>query len=146
MERGHGGLRNRLGGADFSLVQPATSERGNSTMSHRRRGETGHSLYDPTFEHDACGVGFVARVSGQQDHDLLVKALQSVANVTHRGAVDADLKTGDGAGVLTQLPYRLLLRETAKLGAAVSNPADLALGMLFLPEENQAARAACCAI
>src|SRR5438094_4256379 len=105
-------------------------------------GEAGYSLYDPKFEHDACGVGFVARVSGQQDHELLIKALQSVANVTHRGAVDADLKTGDGAGVLTQLPYRLLEREVGKLGARISSPADLGLGMLFLPEEDLAARAA----
>ena len=109
-------------------------------------GEAGYSLYDPSFEHDACGVGFVARVSGQQDHELLVKALQSVANVTHRGAVDADLKTGDGAGVLTQLPYKLLVREAQKLGVRIAEPRDLALGMLFLPEQDRAARAECRAI
>jgi glutamate synthase domain-containing protein 2/glutamate synthase domain-containing protein 1/glutamate synthase domain-containing protein 3 len=82
-------------------------------------------------------------VSGQQDHDLLVKALQSVANVTHRGAVDADLKTGDGAGVLTQLPYRLLVREAARHGVRVAEPRDLAVGMIFLPERDRAAREAC---
>jgi glutamate synthase (ferredoxin) len=112
-------------------------------MSYLGHGETAPSLYDPMFEHDACGVGFVARVSGQQDHDLLTKALQSVANLTHRGAVDADLKTGDGAGLLTQLPYKLLARECARLGQRVENPRDLGLGMLFLPERDRAARAAC---
>src|SRR5918911_4705754 len=111
-------------------------------MNDTAPGETRNSLYNPSFEHDACGVGFVAKVSGQQDHDVLVKALQSVANVTHRGAVDADLKTGDGAGVLTQLPRKLLVREAAKLGARVSDPSDLAVGMLFLPETDRAARGA----
>jgi glutamate synthase domain-containing protein 1 len=84
-------------------------------------------LYTPRYEHDACGVGFVARVSGLQDHDVLVKALQAVANVTHRGAVDADAKTGDGSGVLTQLPRRLLVREAEKRGFRVDRPGDLAL-------------------
>src|ERR671914_2816789 len=105
-------------------------------MSARHAGGVNAPLYKPSYEHDACGVGFVARVSGQQDHDVLVKALQSVANVTHRGAVDADLKTGDGAGILTQLPYKLLVRDAAGLGVRVSDPTDLAVGMLFLPEED----------
>jgi glutamate synthase (NADPH/NADH) large chain/glutamate synthase (ferredoxin) len=112
-------------------------------MYQEERGEAGHSLYDPRFEHDACGIGFVARTSGQQDHDILTKALQALGNLTHRGAVDADLKTGDGAGVLTQLPYRLLAREAQRLGARIDREEDLGLGMLFLPEEDQAARAAC---
>jgi glutamate synthase (NADPH/NADH) large chain/glutamate synthase (ferredoxin) len=85
----------------------------------------------------------VARVSGQQEHDVLVKALQSVANVTHRGAVDADLKTGDGAGVLTQLPRKLLVREAEKLGFRIPEARDLAVGMLFLPERDRAARSRC---
>jgi glutamate synthase domain-containing protein 1 len=103
------------------------------------------ALYDPAFEHDACGVGFVAKVSGQQDHDVLVKALQAVANVTHRGAVDADAKTGDGSGVLTQLPRKLLLREAERRGFRVERPADLALGMIFLPREDLVARDLCAA-
>src|SRR3712207_9234029 len=98
-------------------------------MTARRFGDTVPSLYDPAFEHDACGVGFVAKVSGQQDRDVLVKALQAVANVTHRGAVDADAKTGDGSGILTQVPRKLLLREAERRGFRVERPADLALGM-----------------
>ena len=58
-------------------------------------------LYDPRFEHDACGVGFIARIDGKPTHQVLRLALESVANVTHRGAVGADARTGDGAGVLT---------------------------------------------
>src|SRR6266540_276254 len=110
-----------------------------------RPGHTAPPLYDPSFEHDACGVGFVARVSGQQDHQVLVKALQAVANVTHRGAVDADAKTGDGSGVLTQLPRKLLLREAERRGFRVERESDLGLGMVFLPREDLVARDLCAA-
>ncbi len=58
-------------------------------------------LYDPRFEHDACGVGFVARLSGEPGHDIVAKAVEAVANLSHRGAVAADGKSGDGSGVLT---------------------------------------------
>src|SRR5919106_729919 len=105
-------------------------------MNARHAGGVNAPLYKRSFEHDACGVGFVAKVSGQQDHDVLVKALQAVANVTHRGAVDADAKTGDGSGVLTQIPRKLVLREAERRGFRVERPSDLALGMFFLPRED----------
>jgi len=70
-------------------------------------------LYHPQFEHDACGVGFVADLHGRPSHDIVQLAVRSVANLTHRGAMDADGKSGDGAGVLTQLPWKLLARENA---------------------------------
>src|SRR5919112_427557 len=114
-------------------------------MSARHAGEVNAPLYKPRYEHDACGVGFVARVSGRQDHDVLVKALQAVANVTHRGAVDADAKTGDGSGVLTQLPRKLLVREAERRGFRVDKPSDLALGMVFLPGQDLVARDLCTA-
>ncbi|MFN8522682.1 MAG: glutamate synthase large subunit [Chloroflexota bacterium] len=103
------------------------------------------TLYDRSFEHDACGVGFVARQSGQQDHDVLVKALQAVANLTHRGAVDADAKTGDGSGVLTQIPRKLVVREAERRGYRVHSADDLALGMVFLPRTDLVARDLCTA-
>ncbi|MFN8633706.1 MAG: glutamate synthase large subunit [Chloroflexota bacterium] len=115
-------------------------------MSARHADGVNAPLYKPAYEHDACGVGFVARVSGTQDHDVLVKALQAVSNVTHRGAVDADAKTGDGSGVLTQLPRRLLVREAERRGFRVDKPSDLALGMVFLPREDLVARDLCTAI
>ncbi|NTW04064.1 MAG: hypothetical protein HGA19_22790, partial [Oscillochloris sp.] len=91
-----------------------------------------HGLYDPRFEHDACGIGFVARISGEADHSILPMALEALCNLEHRGAVADDAKTGDGAGVLVQLPRKLLLRELAALGRTTE--ADrLALGMFFLP-------------
>ncbi len=96
----------------------------------------GQTLYDPCFEHDACGTGFVARVSGQPGREILEYGLQALANLAHRGAMDADGKSGDGAGVLTQLPRRLLLLEAERLGVRPPRAADLGLGMLMLPRER----------
>src|SRR5919198_1636879 len=93
-------------------------------------------LYDPAFEHDACGVGFVAQIDGTASHRVLELGLESVINVTHRGAVDADAKTGDGAGVLTQLPRTLFLKELERLGISGLPMADVAAAMVFLPAED----------
>src|SRR5581483_7678949 len=92
---------------------------------------------DPSLEHDACGTGFVADVSGRPSHRIVELAIESVVNLTHRGAVSADAKTGDGAGILTPLPRRLLAEEAARAGKSVE--ADLfAVGMLFLPSSPDA--------
>ena len=93
-------------------------------------------LYYPSFEHDSCGVGFVANISGRRSHWILEKAVEAVVNLTHRGAVDADAKTGDGAGILTQVPLTLFQKEVEKLGFQVSDPRDIAVGMIFLPGGN----------
>jgi glutamate synthase (ferredoxin) len=93
-------------------------------------------LYDPRFEHDACGVGFVARLSGQPGHDIVAKAVEAVANLSHRGAVAADGKSGDGSGVLTQIPRRLFTREAAKLGLRLEDADLLGIGMFFLPPSD----------
>src|SRR3954471_6848547 len=90
-------------------------------------------LYDPRLEHDACGVGFVASISGARSHAILQHAITSVINLTHRGAVDADAKSGDGAGVLTQLPHQLFDRELRSRGVEVADLGHLAVGMCFLP-------------
>ncbi|MDR7555518.1 MAG: glutamate synthase large subunit [Armatimonadota bacterium] len=89
-------------------------------------------------ERDACGVGFVADRRGRHSHRILRLALDAVAAMAHRGAISADGKTGDGAGVLTQIPYALLRRD---LRLKTPN-ADLGLGMLFLPQATDAAREA----
>lgn len=91
-------------------------------------------LYCPDFEHDACGVGFVAHVKGQRSHRILKTALTCVGNLVHRGAVDADAKSGDGAGVLTQIPHDLFRPELEKMGRRLLNDQDLAVGMFFLPQ------------
>ncbi|HET9001254.1 MAG TPA: glutamate synthase large subunit [bacterium] len=94
-----------------------------------------NGLYDPRFEHDSCGVGFVATTTGRS-HTVLERALEAVANLTHRGAVSADGKTGDGAGVLTQIPHQVLAPELHRLGARVTRHTDLGVGMIFLPTDS----------
>src|SRR5438477_8048312 len=98
-------------------------------------------LYDPRFEHDACGVGFVARLSGEPGHDIVAKAVEAVANLSHRGAVAADGKSGDGSGVLTQVPRALLEREMLRLGLPhVDRDAALGVGMFFFPGGDEVKR------
>jgi glutamate synthase (NADPH/NADH) large chain/glutamate synthase (ferredoxin) len=98
-------------------------------------------LYNPEFEHDACGVGFVARITGERSHDVLARALGALKALAHRGAIDADAITGDGAGVLTQLPYEIFREhfETQKKTAPADN--ELGVGMIFLPRGNDLAQA-----
>ena len=73
-------------------------------------------LYDPRDEHDACGVGFVVDIKGRRSHDVIAKGLRVLLNLLHRGACGCEANTGDGAGVLIQMPDRFLRRETARLG------------------------------
>jgi glutamate synthase (ferredoxin) len=101
-------------------------------------------LYDPAYEHDACGTGFVARLAGAASHTIVRQALEALMNLTHRGAVDADAKTGDGAGIMLQTPGRLLAREVATLTGKQVSPHAVAAGMIFLPADaaqGQACRA-----
>ena len=74
-------------------------------------------LYDPWYEHDACGVGFVVNVNGQRSHQVVEDGITILKNLAHRGAVGGDSKTGDGAGILMQLPHRLF---AASAGSSVS--------------------------
>ncbi|MDP1581484.1 MAG: glutamate synthase large subunit [Candidatus Didemnitutus sp.] len=99
-------------------------------------------LYDREFEHDACGVGFVARIDGFRTHDVLKHSLTALKALAHRGAIDADSSTGDGAGVMTQLPYDIIRAHLAALNVnAVPKDKDLAVAMLFLPRDNDLAQA-----
>jgi glutamate synthase (NADPH) large chain len=91
-------------------------------------------LYDPSFEHDACGVGFVADLSGRRGgHDVVAKALSVLCNLEHRGAEGGDPDTGDGAGILTQVPDAFL---RAVAGFALPAPGSYAVGLAFLTEER----------
>ncbi len=73
-------------------------------------------LYDPQFEKDNCGVGFVANIKGLKSHTIIEQGLQVLVNLTHRGAVGADPNTGDGAGILIQIPHDFLAKEVKPLG------------------------------
>jgi len=94
------------------------------------------SLHRLSQEHDNCGMGAIAHLNGKRSYQVLDFALTSVCCMTHRGAVDADMKTGDGSGVLTQIPYPLFKKAAAKLGHTLENEADLAVGAFFFPSEN----------
>jgi glutamate synthase (NADPH/NADH) large chain len=99
------------------------------------------TLDDPRFEHDACGVGFVARVDARPDPALLRHALEAVGRLAHRGAVAADGRSGDGAGVLTALPRALLLSEAGRCGWALDEADLFGVGMTFLPRDPERGRA-----
>ena len=96
-------------------------------------------LHDPQSFRDACGTGFIARLDGLATHELVEQAVQGVVSLTHRGAVNADPHTGDGAGVTISIPYALLQDDLARLGQDGLADADLALAMVFLPLEDDAA-------
>jgi glutamate synthase (ferredoxin) len=92
-------------------------------------------LYDPRYEHDACGVGFVADLSGRATRGTLDKALRVLHNLGHRGATGRDEDCGDGAGVLLQTPHRFLARECDRLGLRLPPGGEYAAGTVFLPRE-----------
>ena len=93
-------------------------------------------LYHPAHEHDACGIGFVASINGNKSHDIIRKGIQVLLNLAHRGACGCDPETGDGAGVLIQIPHKFLARECEKLGFVLPEPGVYGVGMTFLPVEK----------
>ena len=97
-------------------------------------------LYDPRNEHDACGVGFVAHIKGEQSHAIITQALEILKNIDHRGAVGADPLLGDGAGILLQIPDPLFRKWAKDNGKHLPAPGDYALAMCFMPRD-EAARA-----
>src|SRR5215467_2190231 len=90
-------------------------------------------LYDPRCEHDACGVGFVVDTKGRRSHMIVRQALQVLINLLHRGACGCEANTGDGAGILLQVPDKFLRRECARLGIALPAPTEYGAGLVFLP-------------
>jgi len=97
-------------------------------------------LYDPKHEHDACGVGFVADISGKRSHRIVEEGVQILCNLEHRGAVGGDMKTGDGAGMLLQIPHKFLSRV---VDFTLPPEGEYGAGMLFLPVEKRKADEAC---
>ena len=93
-------------------------------------------LYNPAHEHDACGIGFVASIAGEKSHGIIEKGIQVLLNLAHRGACGCDPETGDGAGVLIQIPHKFFARECEKLGFTLPKPGAYAVGMTFLPVEK----------
>ena len=94
-------------------------------------------LYDPQNEHDACGVGFICNLNGKKSHDIIHHALEILVRLTHRGAVGSDPLTGDGAGILLQIPHNFYKRECMKLGIDLPASKEYGTGLVFLPQDEQ---------
>lgn len=93
-------------------------------------------LYDPQFEHDNCGVGFVVDMKGRKSHDIIQKGLQLLCNLTHRGALGADPKTGDGAGILIQICHEFFAEQCKEQGIILPKAGEYGVGMVFLPQDE----------
>ena len=101
------------------------------TCAHRQPRQAG--LYDATNEHDACGVGMIVDIHGNKSHELVDSALKVLENMKHRGAEGADNKTGDGAGILLQIPHEFILLQ----GIPVPEKGKYGTGLVFLPKEEK---------
>ena len=94
-------------------------------------------LYDPGFEHDSCGVGFVCNINGRKSYDIVRKGIDVLERLSHRGAVGADPQTGDGAGILIQIPHKFLLEKCKKTGLALPEGGSYGTGLIFLPTDEK---------
>ena len=92
-------------------------------------------LYDPWFEHDSCGVGFVVNVKGTKSHQIIEQALQVLRNLDHRGACGCEANTGDGAGILLQMPHLFLQKQCEGIGFKLPKVGQYGAGLVFLPQD-----------
>jgi glutamate synthase (NADPH) large chain len=93
-------------------------------------------LYDPALDKDSCGVGFIADIKGRKSHKIIEDALTILVNLEHRGAVGADPRAGDGAGILVQIPHKFFVKKAAEIGFALPQPGHYAIGYLFMPRDD----------
>jgi glutamate synthase (NADPH) large chain len=99
-------------------------------------------LYNSRYEKDSCGIGFVVDIKGRKSHDIVRKGLEILENLAHRGAVGCDPCTGDGAGLLIQIPHNFLKRACRDVGIRLPGASEYGVGMIFLPRESEG-RASC---
>src|SRR6476620_1129343 len=93
-------------------------------------------LYDPALDKDSCGVGFIADIKGRKSHQMVKDALAILCNLEHRGAVGADPRAGDGAGILVQIPHAFFAKTADKLGFKLPPAGEYAVGQLFMPRDK----------
>ncbi|MFC1512116.1 glutamate synthase large subunit [Candidatus Latescibacterota bacterium] len=98
-----------------------------------------NSLYDSSFEHDSCGVGFIARIDAKPTHSIIESSITILRNLEHRGAVSSDLATGDGVGLLMQIPDLFLRHVCMDIGIRLPEVNNYGVGMIFLPRDNKSA-------
>src|SRR5437868_7491959 len=94
-------------------------------------------LFDPTLEKDSCGVGFIADIKGRKSHKIVEDALAILCNLEHRGAVGADPRAGDGAGILVQTPHKFFVRKAEELDIHLPEPGHYAVGYVFMPHDPE---------
>ncbi len=110
-----------------------------SSRAARKSAPGKQGLYDPQFEHEACGVGFVVNVKGRKSHAIIQQAMQALLNLNHRGACGCESNTGDGAGILIQTPHEFLKLVAREGRFDLPGAGEYGVGMVFLPQD--AARA-----
>ena len=93
-------------------------------------------MYDPSFEHDNCGIGAVVNIKGVKSHKTVEDALSIVENLEHRAGKDAEGKTGDGVGIMVQISHKFFSKECAKLGIELGGEREYGIGMFFLPQDE----------
>jgi len=96
-----------------------------------------NGLYDPGFEHDSCGIGFVANIKGRKSHDIVANALSMLARMEHRGACGCENNTGDGAGILIQVPHEFFVDECVKIGIKLPAFGEYGVGAVFFPQDEK---------
>ncbi len=94
------------------------------------------SLYDPSFEHDNCGIGTVVNIKGVQSHSIVDDALKIVENLEHRAGKDGEGKTGDGVGILTQIPHKFFKKVLSDSNITIGGAREYAVGMFFFPQNE----------
>ncbi|MGJ9383408.1 glutamate synthase large subunit [Salipaludibacillus sp. CF4.18] len=99
-------------------------------------------LYDPSQEHEACGIGIIANIDGRKSHDIVQNAITILCNLEHRGGQSADTSTGDGAGILTQIPHRFFVKQCDKEDFDLPQEGEYGIGMIFLPYDYDARKKA----
>ncbi|MGW9127210.1 glutamate synthase large subunit [Paenibacillus chitinolyticus] len=105
---------------------------------NRNASPSKQGLYDPRFEHDACGIGFVANMKGRPSHEIVGQALNVLCNLDHRGGQGSEANTGDGAGILLQIPHGFLSKVCAEENISLPEAGTYGVGMAFLPQELEA--------
>ena len=103
--------------------------------------ESHQGLYRPEFEHDSCGTGFITNINGHKSNQIIDNALTMLENMEHRGACGCDPDSGDGAGILIQLPHEFLMEECSNLEMSLPEPGEYGVGMIFFPKDPSAKKA-----
>src|SRR6266480_4311218 len=126
---------------DAEMLRPEASpsevsgEAATHVSNHAEGLPAAQGLYDPSLEKDSCGVGFIADIKGRKSHKIIDDALAILCNLEHRGAVGADPRAGDGAGILVQIPHKFFAKTADKLGFGLPKPGEYAVGALFMPRD-----------